>query len=259
MKHLKPTKKASYLELENCVKTMNFLLLADIEGYTPEIDVSYFQNLEFVVIAGDISIGARNVERNAKFYQRIRDKIPRQLPIYYVPGNREYDNVAREFEGIPEKFIPIHNRLVTHTLSNGIFVHLVGYGGALPGFFNNFVKNEEEFEQELEKLFQKAKSITNEKDIVILVVHNPPISDSLDLTFTGQHIGSHSIRKIIEKYKPHYCVCGHVHESQSIEKIGNTRCVNPGASKQGNAALLSLDSDLTIKLITMDAHRLKSK
>ena len=238
---------------------MKFLLLADIEGYTPEFEPNFFQNIEFVVIAGDISIGAKNISRNAKFYHRIRETIPSKIPIYYVIGNREYENMATEFEGIPVNFIPIHNRVFTHTLSNGLKVHLVGFGGALPGIFNNFVKTEEEFAEGLDKLFLETKSIVKNGEIVILVVHNPPFSERLDKVFTGEHIGSHAIRELIEKYNPTYCVCGHVHESQGIETIGATKCVNSGASKQGNAAILSLDSGLAIELITIEAHRLKSK
>lgn len=236
---------------------MNFLLLADIEGYTPEFEERFFENVEYVVIAGDISIGAKNIDRNAKFYQRIRDKIPIKIPVYYVPGNREYENVASEFEGMPENFHPIHNRLVSLTLSNGKTTHLIGFGGALPGIFNNMVFTEEEFETGLESLLGCATF--SDEDFVVLVVHNPPFSESLDLVFNGQHIGSHSIRKIIEKYNPTYCVCGHVHESQGIETIGMTYCVNPGASKKGNAALLSLDDERKIEIITIEAHRLKSK
>lgn len=239
---------------ENMLK---FLLLADIEGYTPEIDEKIFAELEFVVIAGDISIGAKNISRNAKFYQRIRDKIPTHLPVYYIPGNREYENVASEFEGIPENFHPIHKRVLAHTLSNGKKTHLIGFGGALPGIFNNMVFTEEEIEKELEDLFGCLNF--PKEDIIILVVHNPPFSELLDVVFNGQHIGSHSIRKAIEKYNPTYCLCGHVHESQGIEIIGTTKCVNPGASKQGNAAILSLDSELIIEIIKIDAHRLKSQ
>jgi uncharacterized protein len=236
---------------------MKFLLLADIEGYTPEFEPDFFKNIEFVVIAGDISIGAKNVGRNAKFYQRIRDKIPMNILVFYVPGNREFDNVAGEFEGIPENFYPLHNRVVSHNLSDGKKIHLIGYGGALPGIFNNFVFTEDEFETKLESLFRNLN--INDDEISILVVHNPPFSENLAKTFGGQNIGSYSIRTIIEKYSPTYCVCGHVHESQGIEKIGETLCVNPGASKQGNAAILSLDGLNNIELIKIDAHRMKSK
>ena len=238
---------------------MKFLLLVDIEGYTPEFGANFFRNIEFVVIAGDISIGAKNVSRNAKFFQRIRETIPSKIPIYYVIGNREYESLASDFEGIPVNFIPIHNKVFTHSLSNGSNVHLVGFGGALPGIFNNFVKTEDEFAEALEPLFIETQTKAADNEIVILVVHNPPYSEKLDLVFTGEHIGSHSIRKAIEKYKPDLCVCGHVHESQGIETIGTTKCVNPGASKQGNAAILSMETDLDIEIIKIDAHRLKSK
>jgi len=41
------------------------------------------------------------------------------------------------------------------------------------------------------------------------------------------HVGSESVRKIIEEYQPILCACGHIHESRCIDKIGETIIVNP--------------------------------
>ena len=41
--------------------------------------------------------------------------------------------------------------------------------------------------------------------------------------------GSRSVRDAIEKYKPMLGLHGHIHESQSVAKIGRTTCVNPGS------------------------------
>jgi Icc-related predicted phosphoesterase len=77
--------------------------------------------------------------------------------------------------------------------------------------------------------------------------HDPPKDSTLDtcskLDWTkdppeqisqgGQPVmfgaGSASVRKAIEKYKPMLGLHGHIHESQSVAKIGRTTCINPGS------------------------------
>jgi Icc-related predicted phosphoesterase len=41
--------------------------------------------------------------------------------------------------------------------------------------------------------------------------------------------GSKSVRDAIEKYKPMLGLHGHIHESQSVAKLGRTTCINPGS------------------------------
>ncbi len=41
--------------------------------------------------------------------------------------------------------------------------------------------------------------------------------------------GSKAVRDAIEKYMPMLGLHGHIHESQSVAKIGRTTCVNPGS------------------------------
>ena len=77
--------------------------------------------------------------------------------------------------------------------------------------------------------------------------HDPPKDSTLDtcpmLDWTkdppeqikqgGQVVlygaGSQSVRNAIEKYKPMLGLHGHIHESQSVAKIGRTTCINPGS------------------------------
>lgn len=77
--------------------------------------------------------------------------------------------------------------------------------------------------------------------------HDPPVDSSLDtcpmLDWTkdppeqivrgGQVVlfgaGSKSIRDAIEKHQPMLGLHGHIHESQSVAKLGRTTCVNPGS------------------------------
>jgi hypothetical protein len=43
------------------------------------------------------------------------------------------------------------------------------------------------------------------------------------------HVGSTSVRKVIEKLQPLAGLHGHIHESRGVSKIGKTQCFNPGS------------------------------
>lgn len=62
--------------------------------------------------------------------------------------------------------------------------------------------------------------------------------------------GSTSIRRAIEEYQPMLGLHGHIHESQSIARIGRTMCVNPG-SEYGEGVLRGC-------LITIRAGKVES-
>jgi Icc-related predicted phosphoesterase len=77
--------------------------------------------------------------------------------------------------------------------------------------------------------------------------HDPPKDSTLDtcpqldwntdpptpITSGGQIVyfgaGSASVRKAIETHQPMLGLHGHIHEAQSVAKIGRTTCVNPGS------------------------------
>lgn len=74
----------------------------------------------------------------------------------------------------------------------------------------------------------------------IFVSHSPPFNTPLDVIYNGNHVGSMSVRKFIEKWSEKGLLIaafhGHIHESPdrsgSIQTtIGNILCFNPG---QGN-------------------------
>jgi Icc-related predicted phosphoesterase len=77
--------------------------------------------------------------------------------------------------------------------------------------------------------------------------HDPPVDSTLDtcpmldwtkdppepIIQSGQTVmygaGSKSVRTAIEKYQPMLGLHGHIHESQSVAKLGRTTCINPGS------------------------------
>ena len=95
----------------------------------------------------------------------------------------------------------------------------------------------------IEEMVEKVPDLSH----AIFNFHDPPVDSSLDtcpmldwdkdppepVIQSGQMImkgaGSKSVRNAIEKYKPMLGLHGHIHESQSVAKLGRTTCINPGS------------------------------
>ena len=101
-------------------------------------------------------------------------------------------------------------------------------------------------EDKLYKIVEEKIKRSNVKNYskTIFNFHCPPFNTNLDLApkldknmkiiYIGGkpmmiHVGSTSIRKLIEKYQPLLGLHGHIHESYANDKIGNSVVLNPGS------------------------------
>ena len=126
----------------------------------------------------------------------------------------------------------------------GDFV-FIGVGGSIKSPFHTpFELTENEIMNVLKKGIDR--SLTNYR--CVLVSHNPPKNTKVDVTYTGDHIGSLSIRQFIEEIKPSIVFCGHVHESRGIDQIGDTLVVNPGPARHGYYAIADFNRKIEVKL-----------
>lgn len=82
-------------------------------------------------------------------------------------------------------------------------------------------------EEELERLPMSDAAHT------IAVVHCPPYQTRCDVLYDGRSIGSHDVRRWIERRQPLLTLHGHIHESPKLsgsffDRVGATLVVNPG-------------------------------
>ena len=102
-------------------------------------------------------------------------------------------------------------------------------------------------EEELGVMIDKMAALVPDMNKAIFNFHDPPKDSTLDtcpmldwdkdppeqIIKGGQPVmhgaGSTAVRDAIEKYKPMLGLHGHIHESQSVAKIGRTTCINPGS------------------------------
>ena len=203
---------------------MRIYAITDIHGYFTAV-VKQRRNIlktkpDVVIIIGDIvHFGSINQVSAILKYLSFED-----IPTFFIPGNcdpRELLNVdiIRTCRNIHEKNVEMNNFVI------------VGFGGSNITPFNTLIEfNENE-------IYDRLKSSIDASDYrdkkLILVTHVPPYGTKLDITFMHQHVGSKSVKRIIEEYQPLLSIHGHIHEAQGYDYIGRTLIINPGPASRG--------------------------
>jgi Icc-related predicted phosphoesterase len=222
---------------------MKILLCSDLGGKIPAIPKEMIDQCQFVLLAGDVTMGAKAEARAEKNFNALAELFPPSLPVYYIPGNHDYAYIAdaEKYAWIPKNFISMHNRFIKIDIpSFPRPIVIIGFGGAKLGLYNNFAFSEDEIYNSLAALFDKSSS-DRLNTFTILLSHDPPFNSALDFNFQKNHVGSESVRKIIEQYHPQLCVAGHIHESPGQEKIGSTFAINAGEAKFDRYAIITID------------------
>lgn len=142
-----------------------------------------------------------------------------------VAGNCDTLQVV---ESLEKKGISLHLKVI----EKGGYC-FVGFQGSLAGPARTPIEYSEKDLEELAPLVNKK---------IILVTHEPPYDTNCDLVSSGLHVGSKTLRKIIETKQPLAVICGHIHQSRAIDRVGKTLVVNPGPLYAGNAAMIELPS-----------------
>jgi len=191
---------------------MNILAISDIHGrinYEKKI-VDILSSADLIVISGDITNFGGKKEAMSVL-NTIRQFNPNILA---VPGNCDQYEVL---DFLKDENINLHGEIKEF---KGLIFFGIGGSGFTP-----FKTPQEYSDEEIERILSNYKK-QNGKEI--LVSHTPPINTKVDKTLMGMHVGSKHIRDFIEKNQPDLCLCGHIHEARSIDKIGKTIILNPG-------------------------------
>ncbi len=209
---------------------MKILALGDIHGQCLNI-FEYLQenSADLIVLTGDITQFGPD-----KLGEDILNEICQfDIPTLAIPGNCDQYCIYGEIEN--SNAINLHDR--TLIIKN---IGFCGFGGSNTTPFDTPLEFAEiQIYQEIKKLMKQIES----QEIQILVTHAPPYNTKTDLLPSGEHVGSESIRQIIEEFQPSLNICGHIHEARAIDKIGNTIIINPGESSKGFASMINIKDD----------------
>jgi Icc-related predicted phosphoesterase len=207
---------------------MKILAVSDIHGKYMKIMEYLKKNaVDLIILTGDITdfgpseLGEEILNEISSF----------NIPVLAIPGNCDPVNLHGNIDN--SKAINIHGRSVT--IKN---IGICGFGGSNPTPFNTPLEFDEiEIYDQVHRVMEGIK----DHKVTLLVTHAPPLNTKTDLLPSGDHVGSESIRKVIEEFQPILNVCGHIHESRAMDEIGKTKVVNPGMLAQGYVCMINID------------------
>jgi len=223
---------------------MNILVVSDIHNDIENI-MSYFDKIslldfDVVVCPGDFTDitmkGFTAVDIGKIIIEELKTL---KKPILAVPGNMDGDLL----ELLEQEKISIHKK--GKIIGD---VGFYGFGGAKTPFKTSLEPNEEDIKSGLEKAFNEVKNAK----FKVQVTHNPPIKTSIDMLYTGAHVGSEVVRKFIEEKKPLAAISAHIHEAKGVDQIGETKIINAGRLPEGNCGLITIkDGKVDVKVISL--------
>ncbi len=170
--------------------------------------------VDWVIGAGDFATMRRGLAKTIDVLRTI------DRPTVIVPGNGEsFDELQTACAGWPAVHV-LHGSGVQ---IDGVPVF--GIGGAIPT--TPFGAWSYDFSEQ-----QAAEMLAACPPKCVLVSHSPP-HGIVDRSTSGQHLGSKSVRAVIERLQPRLVICGHIHDSwQQREMLGPTLVINAGPRGQ---------------------------
>ncbi len=203
---------------------MRILAFSDIhdEEIALEKLKKFYDSNEFdhVFISGDIT------NHSVSFAEDILEKFPN---CYLVPGNNE-PLAVMEFLKSKKNFI--HEKRVE--LDDKL--NLVGFG------YSNITPFNTPNEYSEGEIYTRFGRLKIDED-TILLIHCPPYGFFDEVR--GKHIGSTSIKQIIEEKRPLTVLCGHVHEHQGTTMLGNTKIIKLPAALARKACEITITNKNT--------------
>ncbi len=196
--------------------------LADIHGDVEAVRrvAPRLTQAHAILLLGDITDFGGAAEA-AKVVDVLAEYNPRILA---VPGNCDRPEVG---EYLRERGASLGSGLIIDGVA------FIGVGGSLP--CPGGTPNEMSEEQLAAALAATGQGLPPGIPTV-LVTHQPPYDTEADIVAGGRHVGSRSLREYIREHQPLLNICGHIHESRGMDRIGSCRVVNPGPLGEGRYA-----------------------
>lgn len=199
---------------------MIILALTDIHGSHTEIQRigDEMESADLVILSGDLT----NFGHKRDAERVLHEVMQRARNVLAVPGNCDYPDVAAHLDGLG---INLHG---AHRVIDDIA--FLGLGGSLPA---PGMTPFEFSEDELDALLTEAATDLPSSLPLVLVAHQPPYGTESDRIYSGDHVGSISVRTFIETHHPILCLTGHIHEAAGMTSLDRTRIANPGPFGRG--------------------------
>jgi Icc-related predicted phosphoesterase len=212
---------------------VRILALADIHGEDEVLDRlrvhAHNPRYDHIVICGDLT------NRGPVSYAEDLLDIVEGKSLFAVHGNMDPPEVAELLE---ERGVSVHGKKKKLGEWN-----IVGLGGSNKTPFGT---PSEMTEDEIKAVIDKAKL-----DKFSIFVSHPPPKGVLDTVGGDVHVGSEAVRKAIDEKKPIIAICGHIHEHEGQELVGETMVVKLKPAMMMRAAEIRIENGIEVNFIDL--------
>jgi uncharacterized protein len=186
------------------------LIFSDIHNDARALERLMNMEADYYFAAGDMVTWARGFEKIGPVLAKRAERM------YVIPGNHESE---RDTEELCRRF-GLHHFHGGKIEVAGYHIAALGYSAPTP-----FDTPGEYTESEIAQRLTPFAGL----DPLVLICHSPPMDTPLDQIRPGLHAGSRSVKEFIERERPQYFFCGHIHEAEGVEvQMGATQAVNVG-------------------------------
>lgn len=217
-----------------------WIVIGDLHDRTAGLErIPGLAEAQGVIVTGDLTITG-GVPQARRVLEAISAHNPRILAQI---GNMDRAEITDWLEAQGRN---LHTRV--HELAPDTLIMGVG-GSPFTPFGTPSEFPESRFADWLEQMWRTARRYRR----VVLVSHTPPRDTRCDRIYDGSHVGSTAVRDFLLECQPDVCLCGHIHEARSLDRLGRTLLVNPGPLSAGGHAVLRLEEQkLSVTLHTSD-------
>ncbi|MCR8463432.1 MAG: metallophosphoesterase [Candidatus Korarchaeota archaeon] len=211
---------------------MRILVLSDIHDRINKVKkIISTESFDIMFICGDIT-NFRPLGDVVRYIKLIRSTT--EAPTYFVPGNCDpIELLENSFEDM--KFYNVHRRVVE---LGKLQIAGIGGSGITP-----FATCIEFSEQDFAEMLEDIKTKLEPQKPLLFITHNPPY-ETTDFLYSGEPVGSATIRSFIENVKPLAVFSGHVHEGRGVVEVaGSTVVINPGPAAHGFFAVVDIEDN----------------
>lgn len=226
------------------------LAVGDICGGTDEMRTAMFEAIDsekqwYEIMGEEEAKEAvnRSIEEGKDILEQLNSI---GTPVFIVPGNWDWTGNSSEWEFLNGKGYPamlsgyenIHDLNYEARMFQDY--RFIGYGPCsgpeIPQYEDDKPESEEEM-REMEQAYEENRSRLSDlftEDKTVFLSHNAPQDTDLDMIDNpdspkhGRHYGSVIVRELVDEFAPEFNIAGHMHESEGVQDLGDTRCVNTG-------------------------------
>jgi Icc-related predicted phosphoesterase len=204
----------------------------EVEAFRKTVIKATESGVEVIVVCGDVTHFG-SLERGRELLSVLGGA---PYEVLFVPGNCDPPELTKvSVDGV---------KCIHGICERVVGVEFLGVGGSSPSPFDTPF---ELSEVEIAELLGKGSN-NCQNGVDVLVSHSPPRYTKADLAFSGEHVGSLSVREFVEKTKPRVVLCGHIHEAVGMDRINESVVINPGPARHRRCAIIELNDQVNAKL-----------